>query len=150
MVPYEYKALVPIANFVQPRPMITRVLPGHDSRILSTASADQAQTIPIEIHYSTNMSCNSVMESLYFNSTTEKGVTAELDEDSVSCLSVEVDAPFYVGGVPTAWIFKANITNVYNGVHTFTTSNATTNATSASVNTSTYVSRLVMIVVPSP
>lgn len=144
MPPYGYKALVPIANFVQPKPVITRIFPSHDSRILSTVSADKPQTIPIEIHYSANMSCDSVMESLYFNSTTEAGVTAKLDEASVSCQSVDANTTSYVGSVPTVWIFKANITNVYNGVHTFTTNNATI---SSSTNASTNVSHLIIRVV---
>lgn len=137
---YEYKALVPIANFVEPKPIITRVLPGHDSRILSTVSDDESETIPLEIHFSANMSCESVKESLYFNSTTQMGVTASLDEESIVCVSAQVDEPQFVGVVPTEWIFKANLTNVYHGIHTFTINNATTNATTANVNASTNVS----------
>jgi len=140
MLAYEYKALVPIDKFVEPRPTVTRVLPGHDSRLLSTVSIDESETVPIQIHFSANMSCDSVKESLTFNSTTSMGVTAELDQDSVVCITVEADQPQFVGGVPTAWIFKANLTNVYNGVHTFIINNATTNATSATVNASTNVS----------
>lgn len=140
MVAYEYKALVPIGNFVQPKPIITRVIPAHDSRILSTVSADDSETLPIEIHFSANMSCDSVKESLYFNSTTQTGETARLDEDTVDCLAVETDTPQFVGGVATAWIFKANLTNVFHGLHSFTINNATTNSTSANVNASTDVS----------
>lgn len=139
MLAYEFKALVPFDKFVAPRPIITRVLPGHDSRIFSTVSADESETIPIQIHFSDIMNCTSVKESLYINSTTQMGVTAELDEDSITCVAVEADEPQFVGGVPTTWIFRANITNVYNGVHQFTVNNATTNVTFASTNSSTNV-----------
>lgn len=126
LLPWEYKALVPIQNFVAPIPVITRVLPGHDSRILSKVTIGENETVPIEIHFSVNMSCESVNKSLSFNSVTQdQAGVISLDTSSIECIPVSTDKPLYVGGVPTAWIFKANLTNVYNGVHRFTVNNAT-------------------------
>jgi alpha-1,3-glucan synthase len=136
LAPWEYKALVPIPKFVEPLPVITAVLPSHDSRITSQVSHGQQEVVPIEIHFSMNMSCDAVTESLYFNSTTGNDETATLNKASVVCLATNTDGePLYVGGIPTAWIFKANLTNVYNGVHRLTVNNATSSA-----NTSTNVS----------
>ncbi|RDW75231.1 glycosyltransferase family 5 protein [Coleophoma cylindrospora] len=118
--PWSYKVLVPIAKFVEPLPVITRVLPGHDSRMNSTGSPD---IVPIEIHFSMNMTCDTVTQSLYFNSTTENNESIALDSNSVNCVTVETDEPLYVGAVPTVFIYKANLTNVYNGVHMFTVNN---------------------------
>ena len=133
---WEYKALVPVAAFVEAAPMITKVVPSHDSRILSHTTA--AQTVGIEIHFSVNMSCPDVTSSLSINSTTHQGVNASLDTSSVVCQSVDEDSSYYVGAVPTAWTYKANLVNVYEGVHMFTVTNAT-----AAVNGSTNVCYLV-------
>jgi alpha-1,3-glucan synthase len=125
---WEYKALVPLDKFVQPSPVVTRVLPAHDSRMLSEASLESDDTVPIEIHYSVNMSCDAITESLTINSTTQYGQVARLNTSSVVCLAVEADEMILPGGIPTAWIFKANLTNVSNGIHTFTINNATSEA----------------------
>ena len=129
--PWEFKALVPIAQFIEPLPVVTRVLPGHDSRILSLVSLGEQEVVPIEIHFSANMSCDDVTKSLYLNSTAQDGQVATIDTASIVCLSVETDQLLYVGGIPTSWIFKANLTNVSNGVHTFTVNNATSAANKA-------------------
>ena len=136
MKAWEYKAYVPTKNFVEPTPFITRVLPGHDSRISSQVAFGEQEDIPIEIHFSANMSCDSVTNSIYTNSTTLDGQVAQLDTSNVTCLSTDADEPHYIGGVPTAWIFKAVLKNVSNGVHTFTVNNATTQSGNASTNVS--------------
>lgn len=136
MKAWEYKAYVPTKNFVEPAPVITRVLPGHDSRMPSNVSLGEQDSVPIEIHFSANMNCDSVNNSIIINSTTLDGKTAQLDTTNTTCLSVSADEPQYIGGVPTAWIFKGNLLNVSNGVHTFTVKNATTQAGNASTNVS--------------
>lgn len=142
--PWEYKAFVPIDQFVEPNPVITRVLPGHDSRLTSTVALGEQEVVPIEVHFSANMSCDDVTSSLTFNSTTQDGQVVALNKSSVVCLAVDADEQLYVGGIPTAWIFKANLTNVSNGIHTFTVNNATSSA-----NLSTNVSFIVIVLLES-
>jgi len=136
MKPWEFKAYVPTGNFTEPKPLITRVIPGHDSRIPSTVSLGEQEDVAFEIHFSGNMSCKSVTDTITVNSTTLDGKVAQFDKKNVTCLSVSTDEPQYIGGVPTAWILKGNLLNVSNGVHTFTVNNATTETGNASTNVS--------------
>jgi len=127
-----FKAFVPEDEFIVPSPVITRFLPGHDARLLS------AKFIPIELHFSAPMDCDQITRTLYVNSTTAANQTAKLDSGSVQCKnisSVNADASPWSGGVNTAWIFAANLTNVADGIHQVTISNlsAADGATSTKV-----------------
>lgn len=125
MAPYGFKAFVPLDKFVAPTPVITGVVPSHDSRISAEVELGQQQNISIEIHFSTEMDCDSVTDSLTVNSTTQDGITASVVTDSISCASVGPNTTTsYVGEVPTNWIFSADLQDVSHGVHTFTVNNA--------------------------
>lgn len=128
---WEYKALVPEANFVEPLPVITKVVPGHDQRILSNTTA--SQTVAMELQFSMNMTCDDVTDSFTFNSTTHEGETLQLDTSSIECGSVTQEELLYVGGLPTAWTYKANFINVYEGVHQWTVNNVSA-ADGSSIN----------------
>ena len=117
-----FKALVPTDEFVAPSPVITKFLPGHDARLLA------ANSIPIEIHFSVEMDCDKISQSLSINSTTSGIQTAALDEGSVKCsnlTSAEADSSPWSGGTPTAWIYTAKIVNVTDGIHELVLDNAT-------------------------
>jgi alpha-1,3-glucan synthase len=122
--PWGYKAFVPKANWTTPAPTITRVIPGHDTRIESSVAAGEWNTVPIEIRFSSPMDCDSVTNSLNFSSTTHEGQVAQLQTSSINCFSVDLDAPTLEGAMATGWKFSANLTNVYSGVHTYTVNNA--------------------------
>lgn len=125
MPPYGFKAFVPLNKFVAPAPVITGVVPSHDSRIAADVALGQQQNVSIEIHFSTEMDCTSVADSLTVNSTTQDGITASVVTDSINCSSVDPNATTsYVGQVPTNWIFSADLQDVSHGVHTFTVNNA--------------------------
>jgi alpha-1,3-glucan synthase len=126
MDPWEYKAFVPKEKWVTPRPTITRVIPRHDARLQSTVAFGQQESVKIEIRFSSEMSCESVTNSLEIKSTTQDGRKAQLSRSSVNCTSAFADPPRYVGEIPTAWIFTAELENVSNGVHTYAIKNATT------------------------
>ena len=140
MTSYGYKAYVPIEKWLRPSPVITYFSPGHDYRILSTSSQD---TIPIELHFSDEMNCNSAVGSISINSTTEDGSVASLDKDSVDChlafntttFVSEYTGPV-TGQIPSAWKLTGNLVNVSNGVHSVTVSNVTTQQGNASTNVS--------------
>lgn len=115
-----FKAFVPEDKFITPSPVITKFLPGHDYRLLST------RTIPIELHFSTPMDCDQIKETLYVNSTTAHKEAAKLDSASVQCRNlsgVEAEHSPLSGGANTAWVFTANLTDVSDGIHQVTVSN---------------------------
>lgn len=124
-----YKAFVPKDQFVQPRPVVTKITPSHDQRILSNVSSSEAQSLDFELRFSAEMDCDSVTNSLILNSTTESGVTATLNTTSRTCQTVDpTDIPDFSGGIPTVWIYKATLSNVYHGIHQITVANATSQA----------------------
>lgn len=117
---FGYKAFVPEDEFITPSPVITKFIPGHDARLLSEES------IPIEIHFSAKMDCDEIKNSLYINSTAADKQVAKLDSDSVQCKEIsseDADPSPWSGGVSTAFIFAANLTNVLDGVHQVTIGN---------------------------
>jgi alpha-1,3-glucan synthase len=126
MAAWGYKALVPKSSWQRPRPTITRTVPSHDSRIKSTVAYEEKETVSIEIRYSSEMDCDVVRDSISIDSSTQSGFQASLIKSSVQCVRADADPPRYVAEVPTAWIFRAKLENVYNGVHVVTTRNAST------------------------
>lgn len=124
MPAWGFKAFVPISNFAPPSPSITGVVPSHDSRLLASGRIGDLETVPIELHFSMQMSCSSITDGLSINSTTQDGTNATLVESSVSCNSTAANAPALVGQPATTWIFSADIANVSHGIHTLTVNNA--------------------------
>jgi alpha-1,3-glucan synthase len=130
MQPWSYKMFVPKENFVLPRPTITRVIPGHDQRLVSQASDGEAQTIPIEIHFSSEMSCDSVARNFSVKSTTANGEIARLNTSSVVCSVVEAEEQQqFVGLIGTTWTMTGELENVYDGIHVYTVNNVSTEST---------------------
>ena len=118
MTRYEFKAFVPIDSWQGPGPMVTKFVPGHDARLNSTVQLGQQETVPIELHFSEPMDCDSITNNMSFNSTTEDGKLPSIEEGSVQCLSVnDMDISGLVGGIPTRWTWKGKLINVSNGVH---------------------------------
>lgn len=126
MRPWEFKAFVPVSDWTKPRPVITQVLPRHDARLLSTVDYAETESIPIEIHFSEEMDCESVTNSLKLQSTTESGIQASLNASSVVCQKVVSRDTFLIGQVATTWIFRATLMDVTNGLHTYVINNAST------------------------
>lgn len=124
MAAWEWKAFVPKANWSAPAPTITRVIPGHDMRLISTVNMDETEAVDIQIRFSTSMSCQSVTQSIVINSTAFGGQVAQLNTSSISCINTMTDLPQYVGGMASTWIFSAQLINVGNGVHTISVNNA--------------------------
>ena len=135
MRPWDYKAFVPKDNFVLPAPTITRIIPSHDSRLLSTVPLGQQQSVSIQIEFSQEMDCDSVFNSLSVDSNTQDGHFAQLNRSSAVCGPSDTYTPSFVGGIGSVWSLRAELVDVSHGVHT-----VTVNATATSGNRSTNVS----------
>ncbi|KAL8672680.1 MAG: hypothetical protein Q9168_002864 [Polycauliona sp. 1 TL-2023] len=124
---WEFKAYVPKAKFVGPRPMVTGFVPGHDARLTSKAAPGKQETVPVEFHYSQEMDCDMITNAMIINSTTEDRSVPTVDKDSVKCQKSTGEAPPpFVGAIPTEWTWTANLINVANGVHQLSLPNVTT------------------------
>lgn len=128
MPAWGYKAFVPVDKFVVPGPTITKLDPGHDTRLLATVPLGEQQSVPFEVQFSREMDCQSVLRGITVESTTEDGTTMRLDDSSVSCASMAGAASDLIAAPVSAWSFSATLTNVSHGVHTIILSNVTTAA----------------------
>lgn len=129
-----FKAFILKSDYKDPSPVITRFLPGHDTRMLS------APSIPIEFHFSTPMDCQQISNNLQINSTTSNGSTPQLDSTSVRCENVSnLDATMspQSGTINTTWSFAAMLINVYDGIHQLSINNVST-AADRDVTTNSY------------
>lgn len=127
MEAWGYKAFVPKDKFLDPAPTITKVVPSHDERRTASVSLGEQQTIPVEIYFSHEMSCDSVTSGLTVNSTTSDGAVARINNATVTCVGLDAAGDVkYVGQPATMWKFTADLENVSHGIHTLTISNATT------------------------
>jgi alpha-1,3-glucan synthase len=125
MKAYEFKAYVPIDQFIAPPPLVTKFSPGHDVRVQSTVAAGSQESLEIEIHFSKEMNCDQITSSILFNSTTEDLRIAQVRPNTVNCSLVESSVAPYVGAIPGVWSWKAILENLSNGVHAVTVRNAT-------------------------
>lgn len=123
--PYEYRAYIPKDKFVSPCPMITKFLPGHDTPLRSSVAPNESETVNIGLFFSTEMDCSRVTDSISLESSTETGELPSVDPHSVSCERVDPEGTSWTGQIPSTWAWRATLTNVYNGVHKLTVSNAT-------------------------
>ncbi len=125
MAAYDFRAYVPIDSWVGPKPMVTKFSPGHDARLQSTVGDNDTQSVDIGLQFSVEMECDSVTNSLMFNSTTESNVTPTLDRDSIICgVMNNPDTPPYVGAISSTWSWSATLNNVANGIHAVSVRNA--------------------------
>lgn len=126
MTMYGFKAFVPVENWKAPLPVVTKFLPGHDHRILSNTSSDEASSVEIEVRFSAEMSCRSFRDSFSVNSTTESGNEAEIDSESIDCLTIDPQhESHYYGPSPSIWRVRATLNNVYDGIHMVNVNNVT-------------------------
>jgi len=121
---YEFRAYVPKYQFKSPRSMITAFTPGHDAPIRSTVAPNLSEDVHIEFYFSEEMDCHSITSSLSVNSSTEIGKTATLKSNTVNCTIIPATSTSYTGQIPSVFMWAANLTGVYNGVHRVTINNA--------------------------
>jgi alpha-1,3-glucan synthase len=123
---YGYGAYVPKDQWVGVKPMITAFTPGHDARIVSSVTPNETETVQIELQFSTEMSCESVSNSISFDSVTESDAKVSLDLDSVSCGVMDTPStPPFVGAISSVWSWSGSLNGISNGVHAITVNNAT-------------------------
>jgi alpha-1,3-glucan synthase len=126
MEAYSYKALVPKVNWIEMYPAVTSFSPGHDTRILSE---NGPTTIPIELKFSQNMSCEAVTQGLTITSATEASDNATIDASSVTCSAISPpENPAIVGALGSTWIWQATLQNVHDGIHQITLTNISNSA----------------------
>jgi alpha-1,3-glucan synthase len=119
--PYGFKAYVPASAWAPPPPMLTHFVPGHDARLNSSSR------VAIELHFSTEMDCDSVTAGISLKSTTADGTVPTIDKATVKCAKMEPsDVTPYNAFVPSTWGWSADLDGVSDGIHRLTVQNETT------------------------
>lgn len=120
---YGFKALVPVAQWTAPPPVLTKFVPGHDNRILANAGDVNATTVDISLEFNVVMSCDSVTNSVSFNmSSSNKGSNPTIS--NVTCGAVSNPDPAKITSVGvSAWAWSATLLNMPDGVLTITVNN---------------------------
>lgn len=131
---YEFRAYVPKSAWIGPAPMVTKFTPGHDFPLHSTVAPNLPENVTIQLYFSEAMDCDSVSDSLSFNSSTEIGKSPSLDKSTVNCTAVPASNTSWSGQIPSKWMWSANLTGVYNGVHRLNFNNITNEGKNASTN----------------
>ncbi|KAL8728257.1 MAG: hypothetical protein Q9181_005404 [Wetmoreana brouardii] len=136
--PWGYRALVPYEKWLNPSPVITKFVPGHDCRLLTNRSHI---TVPIKIHFSDAVLCEEILTALSLRSATEDGSQASIDRNTVTCRNIAVadgDVSSLTGKptgeIPSAFMFAANLIGVAHGLHSITVANVTTKEARTSTN----------------
>ena len=124
---YEFRAYVPMAQFVLPRPMATKFEPGHDVPVVSKVAPGMAEDVDVKLYFSVEMDCSSVTRSISLNSSTEAGKVPTFNAKDVKCSSIPAHkSTSWTGEIPSTWVWSAKLTGVYDGVHRLTVKNAAT------------------------
>lgn len=128
MQPYDFKALVPTSNWIQPIPALTKFTPGHDARIGVDDNSTSPNSIDIQIEFSDLMNCNSVTQSMNFTlaSSGKGSTTPSVDANSIQCQTIppeNITPAFVIGATVSAWYWKGTIDNVVDGILTITINN---------------------------
>ncbi|KAI4941950.1 hypothetical protein J4E91_010500 [Alternaria rosae] len=126
MKPYDFRAYVPKASWLDPIPVVTNFSPGHDAQIESTKGAEEKDSLDIEFQFSEAMDCDGITKDLVITSDTENDFSATVDEDTVDCTDISTLVSTLVGGSVSKWSWKATLKDVSHGIHTVTIKNATT------------------------
>lgn len=111
---FEFRAYVPIDSWVPPPPMITKFLPGHDTRHLATGDSI---SLNVSLHFNVEMDQDYLLQAINFTSSTESSLTPSIDTSTVQCGNVSDTQPDYIGIIATAWGCSFNVTNLAPGIH---------------------------------
>ncbi|BFZ58455.1 Cell wall alpha-1,3-glucan synthase ags1 [Savitreella phatthalungensis] len=125
---WDYKVLVPSNKFLQPRAVITKLVPGHDARIQSNST--DAQTMTIRVEFSTKMDCDSVAKAMTIESKTLQGSNATLG--AYTCGTVTGAQQYLVGSPVSNFYISRSVSNIYDGI--FRVKLASASASSSDVN----------------
>ena len=123
MDPYSFKILVPIDEWIPPRPALTKFSPGHDARI---SSETNSTTVTISFEFNTVMSCAGVTMALSLDmSSSGQRESLTFDPNSVTCGPVQnPDPPSISGDVQSVWFWSVTLQNMPDGILVLTLDNA--------------------------
>ncbi|KAJ5153544.1 uncharacterized protein N7482_010022 [Penicillium canariense] len=132
--PFDFRAYVPIAQWIPPPVVMTKFVPGHDARLESNTHFGEGQSVEIELQFSERLDCDIVTNSLTIASTTHGQTIPKVNRESVSCQMVQPEPLEHAGQIPSTWSWRATLDNVTHGIHSLKLENASTATNSRFTN----------------
>lgn len=115
MKPFEFKALVPENQWIEPSPSLTKFVPGHDARILSDPNDN---TLRIRLEYDREMNCESVTNAITI---TGSWIGSDLKPELAGtpvCQSFDSTDPTEINEIgPSVWFWEGVINNAPDGIY---------------------------------
>jgi alpha-1,3-glucan synthase len=123
MEPFGFKAYIPLANYIEPTPAITRFVPGHDARLVAEVGDVNATTADIAFEFNTEMNCDSVTKSITFKmSSSGHGGNPTITGAKCGPVKPDPKQSRITGVSPSAFKWEATLTNLPDGILTITVS----------------------------
>ncbi|KAJ7111552.1 modular protein with glycoside hydrolase family 13 and glycosyltransferase family 5 domains [Mycena crocata] len=121
---FGFKAFVPIDDWLQPAPALTKFTPGHDARVQVKASDTNATTMDISFEFNTEMaSCDAVTKAMSFN-LSSSGHGGTINVGTPQCAAVTNADPARISGGDTSqWKWSTTLTNFADGILSITLNN---------------------------
>ncbi|WVW86411.1 hypothetical protein I302_108457 [Kwoniella bestiolae CBS 10118] len=122
--PFEYKAFVPVDQWKQPPPSLTKFSPGHDYRAATTNGGN----FDISIEFDTEMDCDSLRRAMSLTqSTGGNSATPSLSQGTCATIDeADRETPYLVSVAPGSWRWTGQIENAVDGIYQITVGNVTT------------------------
>ncbi|KAG8940827.1 Cell wall alpha-1,3-glucan synthase ags1 [Tulasnella sp. 424] len=126
---YGFKAYVPVADWLDPPPALTKFTPGHDARLQAEQGDTNATTVDIAFEYNTAMNCDWITQNLKIEvASSGQGGTPTIRTGSVNCQALTNQPVSYLSGDTfSTWRWSATLDNVPDGIIRFTLTNVPVN-----------------------
>ncbi|WVQ94915.1 hypothetical protein IAU59_002001 [Kwoniella sp. CBS 9459] len=135
--PFEYKALVPIDQWVQQPPSITNFFPGHDFRFQTTGG--DAGNVDVFIEYDAEMNCESLQNAMSLRYSIG-GSTATPTLSAGTCGRIDnADPPYLVAVAPSAWRWTGQIQGAVDGIYEITINSVNAETGGVATNTTDHL-----------
>ncbi|KAF4623027.1 hypothetical protein D9613_002379 [Agrocybe pediades] len=116
MEPYSFKAFVPTAQWIQPLPVVTGFVPGHDARLRANPSDSNSTSVDISFEFNVAMSCDGVTGSLTLNMAGKGSAMPAVANVKCGAVSSSANNSPLSATPQSAWAWSATLVNFPDGV----------------------------------
>lgn len=116
--PYGFKAYVPVADWLDPPPALTKFSPGHDARLQAEQGDTNATTVDIAFEFNSAMNCNWITQNMKIEvESSGQGGTPTIRTGSVNCQALTNQPLSYLSGDTfSTWRWSGTLDNVPDGI----------------------------------
>ncbi|KAG8911787.1 Cell wall alpha-1,3-glucan synthase ags1, partial [Tulasnella sp. 417] len=121
------EAYVPVADWLDPPPALTKFSPGHDARLQAEQGDNNATTVDIAFEFNTAMNCNFITQNMKIEvESSGQGGTPTIRANSVNCQALTGQPLSYLpGDTFSTWRWSGTLDNVPDGIIRLSLTNVT-------------------------